>query len=95
MCSSDLKAHYHYVKKECVKKLCKNCGKEFITNKSQKVFCCYECYHTYNINRYTKKEMREIICKTCGKQFSTNHQYKKYCCIDCYKTAKKRRNLNS
>lgn len=46
-----------------VVKICKNCGKN-ITNKKNKIYCCFECYSTF---KHNKAKDREVKCETCGK----------------------------
>lgn len=83
--------HYGYELKKDVKKKCKNCSKEFVSNNKKKVYCCTECAVAYNKEHRIKKETQTCVCGVCGSEFETTHHAKKYCCDDCYKEAKRRR----
>ena len=56
-----------------MKKICANCKKEFETNRSNKIFCCTECYKKYNRTQYHQdiKFTKEpnIKCDFCGVSF--------------------------
>ena len=77
-------------------KVCENCGKPFITDRSNKRFCCRNCK-----NKNKKKRIRKGIrydnieyiteCKVCGKTFVTNYSDKVYC-DDCKQEVKKLQN---
>ena len=59
------------------KKVCPQCGNEFITGVKQQKFCCDECRREYVSKKFEKK------CEHCGKVFTTNRADAKYCCSKC------------
>lgn len=86
---------YKYKIKETVLKTCKQCGKEFLTNNKNKIYCSNACMTEYQNNFYKKKEKKKRKCLICGKEFLSTHHAKKYCCHECYiVAAEKRRNGN-
>lgn len=74
-------------------KVCENCGKPFITDKSNKRFCCRNCKNK-NKNKRIRKWIRydnveyTTECKICGKTFTTKYSDKIYC-DDCKQEVKK------
>lgn len=64
------------------KKICKNCGLEFITTRGYKKFHCNQCYLDYHKNKRIKEDI-VITCVTCGKEFITRRKARKYCCAKC------------
>lgn len=83
------KDNYGYVKKEDETKKCLHCKKEFITNLSNKKYCCEECYKAHQFIYHRKNVVSTRVCEVCEKEFETTHHAKKYCSDDCYKVAKK------
>lgn len=73
-----------------VKKICKNCGKEYEVINSRKEtskFCCKEC-----MDEFKKKNMIEDICPVCGKTFSHSKNMQRTCCsVECSNIFKRRK----
>ena len=58
---------------------CKQCGEQFITNKSKSKYCSAECQH-----KALKKEPSTAICLYCGKEFNIGRECKGlYCSNKC------------
>ena len=66
-------------------KICKNCGKTFLTKKNNAEFCCRECYQEYckktGCLKHGNEGKIEVICAVCGKhEFVFPSRAKKYLC---------------
>ncbi|MFA5767475.1 MAG: hypothetical protein WC919_06120 [Candidatus Paceibacterota bacterium] len=57
---------------------CRRCGKPFVANHNQSVYCGYEC-------RKRKKDKKPDIECPCGKRFIRKTANQKYCSSDCRK----------
>ena len=82
----------YYTPKPKIKKICKQCGIDFSTGRSDKIFCtdiCKDKYYKLRKN-WTKK-----LCPNCGETFSTSKSYQVYCNPNCYKTRKRKRDLEN
>lgn len=62
-----------------VKKICKYCHKEFVTNYNPKMFCTDYCARQFH---RSGAKQTEFVCEYCGKTFTWDRK-KKYCSIDC------------
>lgn len=60
-----------------LEKLCKNCGKAFISRSKNKKFCCKECKEEYRKKHPCKMK---VICPVCGKEFETSICRPYKCC---------------
>ena len=81
---------------EC-KKICENCGKEYIAKSKKSKYCSSYCRgHAacVKLRKYPSKEV-EKECLNCGKLF-TGHPNRKYCCKECQDAveSKKARDLH-
>ena len=57
-----------------MRKICKQCGKEFEAKSSRKIFCSSYCTHKNCVEK-NDPESGEYICETCGKSFTyTKHE---------------------
>lgn len=101
-CSKEFKSSKKYCNEECRKsyqkinnknkktehtKNCKQCGVEFITTNSRKVFCS---------GCISKRTNKTRICKQCGKEYTKVNKFSSffYCSKECKKLMNKS-NLNS
>ena len=77
-----------------IKKMCKECGKEFEIDKKfkNKLFCDSSCYFSFRRKHSTKKE---YVCEQCGRVFiGRKTMYKHhFCSSECYKQYKKNTDL--
>lgn len=64
-----------------IQKKCKNCKKEFDTDRQNTIFCSRKCIGENRI-----KEGKFNICKKCKKKFhvQNNNKHRKYCSVICY-----------
>lgn len=92
-----------YCSKSCVKRRgrrpviytreCKHCGKEFETNRKDKVFCTSDCQaadasERRRVKAEQKRQENERLgkytyCKTCGKKFLPKTAYQVFCSDKC------------
>ena len=82
--------------KECLKvpanRVCKVCGKEFVTYHNNQIYCGEEC-KINSVNVFRIKNIRVINCGFCGKEFTTSYK-KKYCGKECYEKNQERERKN-
>jgi len=84
-----LPSNRYYEYKPTREKLCKNCGRSFLTNNRRKVYCSAECQLARKATVYKKIMPTDKVCPICSKTFTTSHAGKKYCSEKC-----RRRNRN-
>ena len=65
------------------KKVCAQCGKEFITNVKQQKYCSTKCKNEHNATLYVR------VCKNCGKEFTTKRENQMFCSAKCMHEASK------
>jgi len=77
-CSKDCRnAHFQDMYHE--KRICEECGEEFLSYKSEPTkFCSHGCYSENKIF------VGEQECLFCGVMFKPSYQGRKYCSMDCY-----------
>jgi len=64
-------------------KTCPECGKEFLSNNTKKIYCSAECQVIHRQSMYVKKPTTERVCRLCGSIFHTAHAAKIYCSEAC------------
>jgi len=65
-------------------KICKNCGKGFITKNSHLKYCCDDCrIKAANGRRASQAVHEERICPECGKSFISRRANSVYCSREC------------
>ena len=65
-------------------KICKNCGKGFITKNSHLKYCCDDCrIKAANGRRASQAVHEERICPECGKRFISRRSNSIYCSREC------------
>jgi hypothetical protein len=65
-------------------KICKNCGKGFITKNSHLKYCCDDCrIKAANGRRASQAVHEERICPECGKRFISRRANSVYCSREC------------
>jgi len=72
--------------------VCAECGEEFQTTNSTRVYCCAECRETALARQSYEKVLevyvpRSFTCKECGEEITTEYGNKKsvFCCQGCAK----------
>ena len=65
-------------------RVCKNCGKAFLTDHPTKCFCSNDCG-----NKFYNDRTETRICAVCGKAFDTRVKNETVKCPDCYGKGKK------
>lgn len=72
------------------KKICPYCGKEFISDNKQKIYCSKSCQIYINLEKQQKKRAEEKPkvnsihkCELCGKEFIAKTVNSKYCGEEC------------
>lgn len=81
---------------EQMKRICLNCGKEFVADNKRRKYCSNECVkeaHEAQVARYRSKKRAEKkklvkICAWCGKEFEARNASAKYCSDACFKLAR-------
>ena len=63
-----------------VTKICKCCGKEFITEKNAQQHCSVKCRRKYNSKKKAFKKV--LTCSWCGVSFEADRK-RKYCSDKC------------
>ena len=64
-----------------ITKICENCGKEYVSRKSNSRFCCENCKQRY----YTKEGRYNVRkkCEWCGKEFKAFSKTTRFCSRSC------------
>ncbi len=78
-----------------MKRVCKECGKEFETNYSRKIYCSYECQrealkimNRKRVSEFQKKYRN--TCRWCKTEFRGGRS-QRYCSPDCKAAAREKR----
>ena len=69
------------------KLVCKCCGEEFESTRSNTLFCGPNCRAKFYRQEAAAGRMRECVCGNCGKVFTTTRNDVKYCCEACQRKA--------
>ena len=65
------------------KLICKCCGEEFESGRSNTLFCGPNCRAKFYRQEAAESRKRECVCGNCGKAFTTTRSDVKYCCEAC------------
>lgn len=92
------KCYYESIKNDCTKnkikkrklykRICKQCGKEFLSKNINAKFCNKECY-TDN-----RRVINKFICLKCGKEFIGESKNRKFCSFECSRQNQKDKGIN-
>ncbi len=69
------------------KLICKCCGEEFESKRSNTLFCGPNCRAKFYRQEAAESRKRECVCGNCGKVFTTTRNDVKYCCEACQRKA--------
>jgi len=69
------------------KLICKCCGEEFESGRSNTLFCGPNCRAKFYRQEAAAGRIRECVCGNCGKAFTTTRSDVKYCCEACQREA--------
>ena len=69
------------------KLVCKCCGEEFESSRSNTLFCGSNCRAKFYRQEAATGRSRECVCGNCGKVFTTTRSDVKYCCEACQRKA--------
>ena len=69
------------------KLICKCCGEEFESTRSNTLFCGPNCRAKFYRQEAAAGRSRECVCGNCGKVFTTTRSDVKYCCEACQRKA--------
>ncbi|MBD5149717.1 MAG: DUF4368 domain-containing protein, partial [Oscillibacter sp.] len=69
------------------KLICKCCGKEFESRRTNTLFCGPNCRAKFYRQEAAADRTRECVCGNCGKAFITTRRDVKYCCEACQREA--------
>ena len=69
------------------KLVCKCCGEEFESTRSNTLFCGPNCRAKFYRQEAAAGRMRECVCGNCRKVFTTTRNDVKYCCEACQRKA--------
>ena len=69
------------------KLICKCCGEEFESKRSNSLFCGPNCRAKFYRQEAAASRSRECVCGNCGKMFTTTRSDVKYCCEACQRKA--------
>ena len=72
------------------KLICKCCGEEFESKRSNTLFCSPKCRTKFYRQEAAENRKRECVCENCGKTFTATRKDVKYCCDDCRTEANRR-----
>ncbi len=72
------------------KLICKCCGEEFESKRSNTLFCSPKCRTKFYRQEAAENRKRECVCENCGKTFIATRKDVKYCCDDCRTEANRR-----
>lgn len=75
--------------KEIIKK-CKECKKEFISNRKNHIFCSFKCANLFHLKKNVAKRRVIHNCLICGKKIEYGSHKKKFCSEKCYKKHRKK-----
>ena len=67
-----------------MRKICEQCGKEFISNNERRKYCD-KC----------KEKGYKHICENCGEIFYNKHHVRKFCSKNCYKQFKTKKRIRT
>ena len=81
-----IKAGEHAVG-QSFKLICKCCGEEFESTRSNTLFCGPNCRAKFYRQEAAAGRSRECVCGNCGKAFTTTRNNVKYCCEVCQRKA--------
>lgn len=84
-CSPECRVKGAWAKRKQVyiKKVCPVCGKEFLANRADNIYCSNKCVQkNFQAKRRVVKHFKKI-CPVCGKEFITSNNTVKYCSDDC------------
>lgn len=59
--------------------VCEICGKEFISKRPNKKYCCKTCYNRGAHGKGSYK-LYKYVCTVCGKEYETVMKYNSECC---------------
>ena len=65
------------------KLICKCCGKEFESKRTNTMFCGPNCRTKFYRQEAAENRSRECICENCGAAFTATRKSVKYCCDAC------------
>jgi hypothetical protein len=75
-----------------IKKICKDCGEDFLSPHNNKKFCSRVCYYKYRSKNYRGENHNQwkggicsskLNCKRCAKEFTGYKKTRKFCSNDC------------
>ena len=69
------------------KLVCKCCGEEFESGRSNTLFCSPNCRAKFYRQEAAERRKRDCVCENCGKSFTTTRNDVKYCCEACQRKA--------
>ena len=69
------------------KLICKCCGEEFESMRSNTLFCGPNCRAKFYRQEAAERRERDCVCENCGKAFTTTRNDVKYCCEACQRKA--------
>ena len=69
------------------KLVCKRCGEEFESTRSNTLFCGPNCRAKFYRQEAAERRKRDCVCENCGKAFTTTRNDVKYCCEACQRKA--------
>ena len=72
------------------KLICKCCGEEFESKRSNALFCSPKCRTKFYRQEAAENQKQECVCENCGKTFTATRKDVKYCCDDCRTEANRR-----
>ena len=72
------------------KLICKCCGEEFESKRSNTLFCSPKCRTKFYRQEAAENRKRECVCENCEKTFTATRKDVKYCCDDCRTEANRR-----
>jgi len=84
-----IKAGKHTVG-EPFKLICKCCGEEFESGRTNTLFCGANCRAKFYRREAAERRKRDCVCANCGKTFSTTRMDVKYCSEACKYEANRR-----
>lgn len=73
------------------KMICKCCGKEFESKRSNTLFCGPNCRAKFYRQEAAESRNRECVCENCGSTFTATRSGTKYCSDSCRAAANRRK----